>query len=222
MLIDPTLTGISRRTAAAEQLIVATIEMAQSGVPLMRRVVPDADYRVWDHYPPDDAVDRETGARWFYHAHPPEERDAGEHGHFHLFLDRDSFDGLPARAGPLVPNGTDARVVHIAALSIDMNGLPTKLFSVNRWVTDEWLFDAGLVLERLSLFDLTDAPDGDLLVNRWLTAAVATFAPEIERILLDRDMAIADAGAAFFEDRTAEILSSLDIDLQRCVTQLDR
>lgn len=103
MLIDPKLTGTERRAEAAAELITATVAMAASGIPLMLRVVPDSNYRVWDHYPPDDAVDAKTGARWFYHAHPPEERDAGEHGHFHLFLDRDTFDGLQPRAKPLDP-----------------------------------------------------------------------------------------------------------------------
>ncbi len=222
MLIDSHLTGLLRRAEAAQHLVSATVEMAQSGLPLMRRVVPDTDYRIWDNYPPDDAVDRQTGARWFYHAHPPEERDASEHGHFHLFLDRDSFDGTHARAAPVAPGEADARVVHIAALSIDLNGLPTKLFTVNRWVTDEWLYTADSICERLYSFDLTHAVDGDPLVNRWLTAAVATFAPEIEQILAERDAAIAGVADSFFEDRSAEILSTLDIDLQNAVTQLDR
>lgn len=221
MLIDPDLTGPDRLAAAAATLISATVDMAQSGRPLMRRVVPEDDYRVWDHYPPDDAVDARTGARWFYHAHPPEERDHGEHGHFHLFLDRASFDGLPAIAGPVDADAPDARVVHIAALSIDLAGLPTRLFTVNRWVTDEWLHRSPQILDRLARFDLSEA-NGDPLVNRWLTAAVAAFAPEIERILSERDLVIADATPAFFESRDAEILSSTEIDIQSCVTRLDR
>lgn len=222
MLIDPRLIGTERRAAAAAELIAATVEMAESGMPLMRRVVPETDYREWDHYPPDDAVDQATGARWFYHAHPPEEREAGEHGHFHLFLDRDAFDGVDEVARPLVSQDTDARVVHIAALSIDLSGLPTSLFCVNRWVTDEWLHAAPSILDRLYMFDLSTAESGDALVNRWLTAAVATFAPEIERVLTVRDFAIADSPPLFFENRSAEILSSVAIDLQRCVTQPDR
>lgn len=222
MLIDPSLSGTARRAQAAADLIAATIAMAQSGLPLMRRVLPPGDSLVWDHYPPDDAVDAHTGARWFYHAHPPEEREGGEHGHFHLFLDRDDFDGLPALAGPLNPAAPDAGVVHIAALSIDLAGLPTRLFSVNRWVTDEWLHPAPAILDRLDRFDLSAAAAGDPLVNRWLTAAVAAFAPEIEQILTERDRAFKGAAAPFFEDRGAEVLSTIAVDLQRCVTQFDR
>lgn len=215
------LAGIERRTAAAAALIAATVEMAESGRPLMRRVVPDDGHRVFEHYPPDDAIDRHNRSRWFYHAHPPEERGDGEHGHFHLFLDRRAFGRLPAIAGPLAPRKNDARVVHIAALTIDLSGLPVSLFTVNRWVTDEWLYGAAQISARLARFDLSGA-NSDPLVNRWLTAAVATFAPEIAGILCERDRIIAEVAADFFEDRTAEILSSTPIDLMRCVSQPDR
>jgi hypothetical protein len=222
MLIHPQLTGTARCTAAAEALISATVEMAQSGQPLMRRVVPAGEYNIWNHYPPNDAIDAATGARWFYHAHPPEERDAGEHGHFHLFLDRTAFPPLSALAAPQAPTPGDAEVVHILALSIDLQGLPTRLFSVNRWVTDEWLHAAPMILERLHLFDVTTAGAGDPLVNRWLTAALAAFAPEVEGALAQRDAAIAGARPTFFENRAREILSEAPVDLQLAATRPDR
>ena len=221
MLLEPSMSDRDRRAAAAAELVDATIEIAASGRTLMRRVVPDDGFRVWDHYPADDAVDGTSGARWFYHAHPPEERGEGEHGHFHLFLDRDLFGAKTALAAPIAPAPGDARVVHIAGLTIDLAGLPTQLFTVNRWVTDEWLFSGAEILARLASFDLA-AANGDPLVNRWLTAAVAAFEPEIALILAERDRAIAAVPPAFFEDREAEILSAVPIDLQRCVTQPDR
>lgn len=139
-----------------------------------------------------------------------------------MFLDLDAFNGHQAKARPVDSNAPDARVVHIAALSINLAGQPTKLFTVNRWVTDEWLFDAASILERLETFDLSTATLGDPLVNRWLTAAVAALKPELTHILLERDRLIADQAGSFFERRDAEILSSLEIDLQRCITQIDR
>ena len=221
MLLDRKLSGLERREAAATALVAAPVDMAQSGQPLMRRVVSDDGHRVWDHYPAEDAVDRQSRSRWFYHAHPPEERSEGEHGHFHLFLNQRAFGRLPAVAGPLAPKKNDARVVHIAALTIDLTGLPVSLFTVNRWVTDEWLYDAEQIMARLALFDLSGA-NGDPLVNRWLTAAVATFAPEIGAILRARDATLAGVAESFFEDRSAEVLSMASIDLMRCVSQPDR
>ncbi len=198
--------------------------MAKSGRPLMTRVLPqDEPARVWEHYPPDDAVDRTTGARWYYHAHPPGEREAGEHGHFHLFLDKRAF-GRTAR--PLArPSGRSplrADVVHIAALSVNVAGLPTRLFTTNRWVTDEWLLPASAIMARLPRFSLSAAP-GDPLVNAWLTAAVSLFRPEIRCALDDRDVALAaaavDHAGDLFEARDIEILSSVDLNLDEAATE---
>ena len=220
MLINPALRGTLRRQAAAAALIESTVAMAKSGRPLMTRVVPSEDYRVWDHYPSEDAVDQVTGSRWFYHAHPPEERDGDEHGHFHLFLERSIFGTAKPIASSTLKNA--APVVHIAALAIDANGIPRRLFTVNRWVTDEYLFSAEQISAKLNRFDLTNAADGDEQVNRWLTAAVAVFEPEINALLTMRDSAIDFNEADFFEDRAFEILSSTEIDLQLAITNSDR
>lgn len=225
MLIDPSLTGEARQAAATTELIDATVTLAESGLPLMRRIVPDdADHEVWRRYPADDAVDPRSGARWFYHAHPPEEREADEHGHFHLFLDRRLFRRGPrAIAGPLDPGADRADVVHLAALSIDLRGIPTRVFTVNRWVTDEWLYPAAAILKQLTRYDLSHAP-GDPLVNRWLTAAVASLEPEIRAAVLARDEVVGDRKKTdpLFENRTVEVITAADIDLNRVVQQPDR
>lgn len=203
------------RRAAADALIAATIAIAEAGQPLMLRVVPSGgDFLAWNHYPPDDAVDPQSGARWFYHAHGPGERDAGEHGHFHLFLDKSRFADvpLPPLAGPPGGASSGADTVHLIAIGIDLNGLPTRLFTVNRWVTDEWLYAAGEIGEKLGSFDLS-AATGDMLVNAWLTAAAAFFWPEIEQALHLRDAEIARWQPEWFEDRDREILSSIPIDI---------
>ena len=203
-------------TDAAAALIEATIAVATAGVPLMLRVLPtEAPSEIWAHYPPDDAVDAATGARWFYHAHPPGERAAGEHGHFHLFFARDRIAGTPL-AGPVEGVSSGADVVHVVAVTIDTDGLPTALFCVNRWVTDEWLFPANAIVAALDRFDLGQA-GGDPLVNRWLTAAVAFFRPQIEAALTARDAALAGWTAADFEDRGREILASVAIDINDAV-----
>jgi hypothetical protein len=209
------------RRAAAEALISATLAVAEAGKPLMLRVVPaDGDFLAWDHYPAEDAVDARSGARWFYHAHGPGERDAGEHGHFHLFLDRKSFSDvrLEPLAGPPGGASSGADIVHLIAIAIDLDGLPTRIFTVNRWVTDEWLYAAGEIQEKLGSFDLSSAT-GDLLVNGWLTAAAAFFRPEIETALQLRDAEIArwQLSDDPFEDRSREILSSLPIDINAAV-----
>jgi hypothetical protein len=209
------------RLMAAEALIAATITIAEAGQPLMLRVVPGDDkFLAWDHYPPDDAVDLQSGARWFYHAHAPGEREAGEHGHFHLFLDKDCFADVPLQplAGPPGGASSGADIVHLIAIAIDLNGLPTRLFTVNRWVTDEWLYPAAEIQPKLASFDLSFAT-GDALVNEWLTAALAFFRPEVEAALLVRDAEIARWRAEDdpYEDRSREILSAIPIDINAAV-----
>lgn len=207
------------RRVAAQRLVAATVRLASEGVPLMTRVAPEGGaFVVWDHYPPDDAVDRVSGARWFYHAHPPGEREEGEHGHFHLFFDRALLPGNPI-AGPVGGVSSGADVVHLAALAIDMDGLPFRLFTVNRWVTDEWLFPANAIAPLLDRFVLSGAGN-DALVDAWLTAAVAFYRPEIVAALRARDEVIAGWNSAVdvFEDRTLEVLSAIPIDINDAAT----
>lgn len=199
---------------AAHLLIQATLAMHRSGTPLMRRLLPaETEMRLWDHYPPGDVCCPVSGARYFYHAHPPEERGTGEHGHFHLFL---PVRAMAAQARPLVAPDREAQGddwVHLVALAISAEGLPTSLFTVNRWVTDECLYPAQSVMQAIGQFDLRGAA-GDPLVNQWLTAAVALCAPLIGALLVERDSQLLahDPGG---ENRAFEVLSRAPIDLQR-------
>jgi hypothetical protein len=205
----------ARSAHAVNSLVSATVELASAGAPLMRRVVPsDEDYRVWDHYPADDAIDAARGTRWFYHAHAPKPEWPAEHGHFHLFFDRRHFSARRAIARPPEPKRDAPKLVHVIALSIDQRGLPVRVFTVNRWATDEWMYPAGEIVDRLPGFVLS-TEGGDALVDRWLSAAVGAFAPEIREALIERDRAIAGRTADFFEARDQEMLSCVEVDLER-------
>lgn len=187
--------------------------MASQGISLVPRVVPpESEFRQWTHYPDKDAISPSTKARWFYHAHPPEQREPGEHGHFHLFLPLDAFAGIEARAEPKPKNKkgkTPAKVVHFIALSCNTQGIPTHWFTTNRWVTNEYFMDADAIIERLDQFEVSDAK-GDPLVNGWLTAAVATFQDQIATLIRQRDDALVDYS---LEDKALEILSTGRLEL---------
>lgn len=182
--------------------------MASQGVSLVPRVVPpECEFRQWTHYPEKDAISPSTKARWFYHAHPPEQREPGEHGHFHLFLPLDAFDGVDPLAVPkpkTKKGKTPAKVVHFIALSCNLDGIPTHWFTTNRWVTNEYFMPADPIIERLDLFDVRDTPE-DSLVNGWLTAAVATFRDQIAELIRQRDTALVGQS---LDDSNLEILSS--------------
>lgn len=192
-------------------LLDASQRMFDSGRPLMRRMIPDGEaVRIWDRYPPRDVVNGRRGARYFYHCHPPEAR-GGEHGHFHLFVDRAAVPGTALFVPPADAPPPLSEVVHIAALAIDAQGLPIRWFTVNRWVTGEWMYRAPALVPLLPDYDL-DGPDGDPLVNAFLGAMVRLSVPVLAALLVERDRVIAQAGFDA-EARSLEILSSVTVDL---------
>lgn len=205
---------------ALERLFELTGQIAKEGVSLVPRVVPaDAPFVQYQHYPKGDCVAPGNKSRWFYHAHKPEEREEGEHGHFHLFLPLDLFEDItPLHQPPAtLPNGKKTQgVVHFAALSFGIDGMPISWFTTNYWVTYEYLMPAEAIASRLRQFDMTGAP-GDPLVNDWLTAAVQHFHDPIIELVRQRDSLLIEKkqelGSAVFSDKTVEILSRQPFDL---------
>lgn len=214
-------------TDAASIVIETITQMAQEQRPLMLRVLPeDGEPKFWKHYPPKDARDSRTKSRWYYHVHAPGSRDEGEHGHFHLFLHRTQ---LPAGLEPKVwpPQGEDckAHVTHLIGLSIDTLGIPRAWFTVNRFVTNEFLYPADVMIEHLPDFNV-DKTKQDQLVNRFVTAMVALYREEIAELLRERDARHADLVAEFGDrgyekESGVEVLSQIAIDLDAKISCLD-
>ncbi|MDE1467327.1 DUF6969 family protein [Aurantiacibacter sp. D1-12] len=197
----------SKRDAAMAELIELSAAMAGEGRTLIERVLPTPPdtYTQWTHYPKGDAIDPGSKARWFYHAHPPEQRGPKEHGHFHMFLPLSAFDGVEPRFTP--EKAKAAKVVHVAALCFDTDGLPTHWIATNQWVTDEWLYDAENVIERLNGMDMREAGVSKDIphVGRWLTLALDLAREDIGKLLRERDRVLAHTDP---RDKQAEILAS--------------
>lgn len=168
------------------------------------------------HYPKGDVFDAETQSQYYYHAH----RD-GEHGHFHLFL---RAKGMPVGCAPVReaegrdwPAG-DQALSHLVAISMDKFGTPTGLFTTNRWVTAETWYPASDVVRMLPYFAI-DHAHPSWPTNRWLTAMMRLFQPQIEGLIRARDTAL-DARRRthpdrdVFEDREFEVLSETAIDVE--------
>ncbi len=208
-----------QRNELVQLLIDSTEQMFADGRPLMSRVLPDDGVaEIWEHYPEGDVVNGEAGSRYFYHSHPPGERLDGEHGHFHLFLDKSAMpEGAEALIAPpqIDPATPRADVVHLAALAISSEGLPLHWFTCNRWVTDEWLYPAESVISELPRFDLRGEA-GDPLVNSWLTAMVGLARDRIAQLLSERD-AVLELNDMTGEDRAVEVTSSAAISLERLI-----
>ncbi len=211
---------------AAHTVIETITQMAQEQRPLMLRVVPEDGANFWTHYPKSDARDKHCKSRWYYHVHAPGSREADEHGHFHLFLHRTQLpEGMEPKIWP--PQGEDAKahVTHLIALSIDTNGIPRSWFTVNRFVTNEFLYPAGTMIDHLPVFNVDHTKEDDL-VNRFVTAMVALYREEIADLLHQRDAKHADLVEEFgdkgYEKASGkEVLSSIPIDLDAKISAME-
>jgi hypothetical protein len=174
----------------------------------------------WTHYPEGDVYDFESHAQYYYHAHPLGER-PGEHGHFHTFLRQ---KGMPKGVRPALVRGfvpppePDAALGHLVAISMDDHGNPIQLFTTNRWVTAEVWYAARDVIAMLDRFTIELARPS-WPVNRWITAMVRLFRPQIEVLLLERDRVVAEwqrrhPKVDVFEDRRLEVASALEITVE--------
>lgn len=178
------------------------------------------------HYPSEDVYDNETHAQYYYHAHRGGEQ---EHGHFHTFM---RARGIPAGIASAEyphpsraswPQGPDA-ISHLIALSMDAYGYPMGLFATNRWVTGEAWYSAEQVISLLDRFAIDHAKPS-WPVNRWLSAMLRLFRPQIEYLLRHRDQQIAAwqqsaPDADVLEDRTLEITGYLPINVDAWVSAL--
>lgn len=183
----------------------------------------------WDHYPKGDVYDHDTNGQYYYHAHPPEQRFPGEHGHFHTFL---RPRGMPSGVRPAPvpdyrpPIDANDALSHLVAITMDSRGLPIRLFTVNRWVTGETWYAAEDVIRMLPRFAIEHARPS-WPVNRWITAMLAMYRPFIVGLLRQRDSVVRRWQGDYsppdvYEDRRLEVTSYLDIDLQRDLERIAR
>jgi len=211
---------LRRMQAAGEELLDIYRVIAKTDDNIVGLLLKQSDtFYEWDHYPKGDVYDPGTHSQYYYHAH----RGAtGEHGHFHTFLRAkgmpDGVLALPLERDEPWPRGNDA-LAHLIAVSMDQFGVPTHLFSTNRWVTGETLFGAQDVIGMLDRFEM-DLIWPEWPVNRWLSAMMVLFRPQIEVLLHRRDAVLnshmlARPGDDVLEDRDLEITALTRIDADR-------
>lgn len=206
------LERLQRMAEAGRVIGDCTRALARAGHTVVGQVLADqGEFTEWDHYPKGDVYDEQTASQYYYHAH----RGPGEeNGHFHVFL---RGKGIPQSCRPAPydgdaerPTGNDA-IAHLIAISMDSHSDAIALFTTNRWVTGETYFDAGATIGMLDLFEI-DHTYPCLATNRWITAMVRLFHPQIETLVRARDTAITAHAAAHpdhdvYEDRALEITS---------------
>ncbi len=156
----------------------------------------------WAHYPQPDAVDPRSGWRFYYHAHPPEQRLRAEHGHFHIF----------------VPAPTE-QFSHLIGVSVSNKGFPIRLFTTNRWVTGEVWQPAGILESYLDHPMLAHAPPRD--VANWLEHILILFNTEIKSLIRARDARMEQFPPRKFDDRRLRMPSQVPINLIRKLSRYD-
>ncbi|MFD2238974.1 DUF6969 family protein [Aureimonas populi] len=187
------------REHALREIAFCEAVLAKGGLNILSETFAGvASITAWEHYPPGDVYDPQSGAQWFYHCHPATDG-SGEHGHFHCFLR---------------PAGREGPVHHLAAIGVDSSGRPLRIFTVNQWVVgDDWA-DAEATVPLLSRFDL-HMPRPSYLVNRWLTAMFVAHEPRIAELVRERDRVLAahtpPQGTAVHQDRGLEVASELSL-----------
>lgn len=211
-LDDMTIEQIHSCLKAIEDVRESYRVLKKGGLNIVSEILREqGPFYEMDHYPKEDVFDQEFASQYYYHAH---REDQPEHGHFHLFL---RSGALPHSMEPLAgPTGED-RVAHLIAIAMDAWGYPTELFAVNRWVTDESWFRAEDLIPLLDRFAIDHAAPS-WPVNRWLTAMVRSFQPQVAALLRHRDKVIAEHLPNdlidTLEDRTLEVTGSLSLDLE--------
>src|SRR5262249_12198250 len=111
------------------------LRMANAGVKVVARIADlhargsnlvievlrgSGDFIQWEHYPSDDVRDPKSHAQYYFHAHPPDERDDPDYGHFHLFV---GSQGVPA-------SSRHAKVGNLAASASDKDA-PSHLIAIS-------------------------------------------------------------------------------------------
>ncbi|MFO7808615.1 DUF6969 family protein [Guyparkeria sp.] len=165
----------------------------------------------WAHFPPHDAPDPISGARFYYHAHDPAEWTSIEHGHFHLFVADEDEPGF----------------AHVVAVSMDRQGRAQRLFTTNGWVTGETVRPAAQVLAQLpNGFEINRARPS-WLVGRWLTVLVSLLMPQIRELLELRDCALMTESGDWpdvevLADRDRHVLSECPLDMEAVLADWSR
>jgi hypothetical protein len=206
---------------AAAEATACLRALADSGTNPVTEVLRGEDViEEWAHFPRGDLFDPRTFSQFYYHAHAAHERGAGEHGHFHTFVrpKRLCPEREPVAVADKARHDDEATwIAHLVGLSTDASGRPIRLFTTNRWVTDEVWYGGDDVIDMIERFDMTvEAPS--LALNRWLTSVIRVFRPQIVDLIRARDAKLAEyrathPGRDVYEDRALQVISEVPVDL---------
>lgn len=203
---------------AAAEVVNCIRVLEKSGTNLVAEVLAGAEFFAFEHYPPDDVYDPLSDAQYYFHAHPQDRGPWNDYGHFHTFLGHEAMTEATRDAEmPSAPGEAAPPPTHLIAISMNREGRPVRLFTTNLWVTAEAWYDAEDLIARLDRF-VIDLAKPSWPLNRWISAMLVLYRDEIKTLLRARDAKIrawqqSNPESVAFEDRSLEITSAQDIDL---------
>lgn len=218
-------TRLKSMSQAGEEVLDAFRALGKAGAnPVAQVLAHQGKFFELDHYPKGDVYDAETASQYYYHAHRGQ---TGEHGHFHTFIRAKGIaSGIQPLAVPTAakrPRGK-AAICHLIAISMNRAGLPIGLFTTNQWVTGETFYSAQDTIGMLDRFQIEHVHPC-LATNRWISAMLRLFRPQIESLLLRRDATLAarlrrhpDSDPLL--DEELEIISSTRVDIDRQIARI--
>jgi len=218
--------------AAGGEVASAERAFARQDTSVVGRLLRDeGTFYEWEHFPAGDIYDSVSGAQYFYHAHGTAPKSVGEGGKFHNLLPS-PHSGAQRPASEhghfhtFLRTADSSVACHVIAIAMDYQGRPNRLFTVNRWVTEEGWADAPQLVALLDRF-VVDLPRPSRWVNRWLAALLRLFRPQIEDLLRQRDRTIAEwsrrhPGLDPYAAHALEILSQQEISLPHLIEAVAR
>jgi hypothetical protein len=202
---------LKKMLAAGKEIEKWNEILRKTGLNVVKQVLEGQEVlSTLEHYPSDDTFDEETYSQYYYHSHR-----YGEHGHFHLFLRQGGMDEgtVPLfyneKGHNLDPTGTFA---HLVAISMDDEGYPLTLFTVNRWVTGETWYRGEDLKKMVDRFAVNHAYPS-YIVNQWLKAMLVLFRPQIDALIDGRDQKITSLKEAL-ENQEMEVISEETISIE--------
>lgn len=195
----PLINGIAEAGNEFKEKILAIIkELKAEGSNLVRKIMNGKKYEYdpYTHYPYDGGIkDETTGYQLFFHIHRQ-----NEYGHFHTFA-TDEYGDL----------------VHLVLISMDEQGRPIALATVNRWVTGDKYVKADVLKKLTQNYYVNPSLFSYPKVVEFVNDIFKAYTDEISQLYDERDEWIKNyVNNNFrepFEDRDFEILSERKIDL---------
>lgn len=192
-----------------QSCVEAFADATQASGSLLQSWVQGAEVVEYEHYPPSDIIDLSSGTQFYYHAHRTH---GDEHGHLHVFWHA-TASGRRSRPKQGRKVWARSAPTHMLAIALDARGLPVKLFTTNRWVTDGHWFDATQTL--VCLDRCRPGPvSGHEHACAWLSHFLALYRPLIADLLERRDARLKGHGRLedALNNKRLEVLSQSRID----------